>query len=168
MSTTQTRTSPFTRTNARYIATKIAADLHRMQGIYGWPTEDTINGIMEELTELLPDGYVQSLEVGFARDGVRVVSLFYEVRSDGSLADDNAGGVPRGVDISGTERINYLTFSSKWAILSTNDKEAVNARLPYIRTDAPAPSDGSGYWQQDRTYSSNGTGTVRRTFRPFS
>jgi hypothetical protein len=167
MSSTSTRTAAFTRTNARYIATKIAADLHRMQAIYGWPTESVIDGIMAELTELLPGGYVKSLEVGFARNNTRVVSLFYEVREDGTLGDDNAGGVPRGVDISNTEQLNYLTRSAAWADLSSAEKEAIKKKLPYERTGAEPPSDGYGYWQQDRTYSSNGTGTVRKTFRPL-
>lgn len=167
MSFTSTHTATFTRTNARYIATKVAADLHRMQHLYGWPTESVIEGIMQELTELLPGGYVKSLEVGFARSNARVVSLFYEVRSDGTLADDNAGGVPRGVDISGTEYINYLTTSSAWSNLTASEKQALQAKLPYVRVGAAPHSDGWGYWEQDRTYSSNGTGTVRKTFRPL-
>ncbi|MDQ8044977.1 MAG: hypothetical protein REI11_10250 [Patulibacter sp.] len=166
MSATGTTSSSFTRTNARYIASKIAADLKRFQQTYdGYPNDDRIDLLIEELTELLAGGYLESFEIGYDRDGVRVVTLRYEVRADGSLADDRAGGIPRGVDITGAKRLNYLTYSEAWFALSEEARAEVKSRYSTTRTGAPAPTDGAGYWVSDRSYSSNGTGTTRKTFR---
>jgi hypothetical protein len=167
MTQTLTQTATFNRTNARYVATKVAADLRRMQHLYGWPTEKVIADLLEEITEMLALDYLQTVEIGFERNGKRVVSLKYESRRDGTLsADDNAGGLPRGVDVTGCDRINYMTYTSKFNALSTEQQLAVKKTLPYVRTAASEPRDGNGYWTQDKTYSSNGGGTVRRVYRP--
>jgi Bacterial HORMA domain family 1 len=169
MSTTLTRSTTFNRSHARYVATKVAADLHRMQRLYGWPTERVIEDLIEEITEMLALDYLKTVEIGFERNGRRVVSVKYESRRDGTLsADDTAGGMPRGVDISACERINYMTYTEKFNTLTPDEQLAVKRTLPYVRTGAPEPTDGDGYWTQDRTYSANGGGTIRRTFRPYS
>jgi hypothetical protein len=168
VSYTTTQTATFNRSHARYVATKVAADLRRMQQLYGWPSDRVIDDLMEEITELLALDYLKTVEIGFERDGERVVSLKYESRRDGTLvSDDNAGGLPRGVDISGCDKINYLTRTDKWWELSLAERQAIEAKLPYVRTPAPEPQDGYGYWSQDRTYSAAGGGTVRRVFKPL-
>ena len=112
--------------------------------------------------------YMDTLEIGYGRDGRRVLSLKYKSRRDGTLVeDDNAGRVPRGVDITGCDKINFLMFNEKWADLTPAAREAVEAQLPYTRNEAPAPVDGAGYWTHDRTYSSNGGGTERSVFKPY-
>jgi hypothetical protein len=166
---TSTRTTTFNRSNARDVAGKLAADLQRLSDLYdGYPSEQKIEQIVEEVTEMLAGGYMKSLEIGYKRDGRRVLTLFYEARLDGTLStNDNAGGIPRGVDISGCETVNFMSYSQKYFDLSSAEKEALKARLPYARTSGVAPSDGSGVWVQDRTYSSGGGGAVRKTFKPL-
>ncbi len=164
MSTTFSNTVTFNRSHARRVATKMAADLYRMQHTYGWPTDTVIGNLIEEVTELLANDYMKSVEIGFARNGQRVVSLKYYARTDGTLTtDDNAGGIPRGVDISGCDRINYVVYGSKWFDLTEQQRRD----FPHQRVGAPEPSDGMGYWIHDRTYSSGGGGTERKTFRPL-
>jgi hypothetical protein len=146
----------------------MAADLRRMSAIYHWPTESTIEQLIDEVTEMLALDYMKTLELGFERDGQRVLSLKYESRRDGTLTiNDNAGGIPRGVDVSGCEKFNYMTYTEKFNTLSADEKLAVKKTLPYVRNSAEEPTDGSGYWVQDRTYSSGGGGTVRKTFKPL-
>jgi len=167
VSYTTTQTATFNRSHARYVATKVAADLRRMQHLYDWPTDKVIEDLMTEITELLALDYLKTVEIGFERNGKRVLSLKYESRRDGTLvSDDNAGGLPRGVDVSGCDKINYLTRTEKWFALTQAEREAVEAKLPYVRTSAPEPQDGYGYWTQDRSYSAAGGGTVRRVFKP--
>ena len=168
MSYTTTRTATFNRSHARYVATKVAADLRRMQHLYRWPSDRVIDDLIEEITEMLALDYLKTVEIGFERNGKRVVSLKYESRRDGTLvSDDNAGGLPRGIDVSGCDKINYLTRTDKWFALTQAEREAVESNLPYVRTPAPEPQDGYGYWTQDRSYSSAGGGTVRRVFKPL-
>jgi len=112
--------------------------------------------------------YMQTLEVGFQRDGKRVLTLKYESRRDGTLTtNDNAGGVPRGVDVSSCDKVDFMTYTEKFNRLSADEKLAVKKTLPYVRTPADEPTDGNGYWTQDRTYSSGGGGAVRKTFKPL-
>ena len=168
MSYTTTQTVTFNRSHARYVATKVAADLRRMQHLYEWPTDKVIDDLMDEITEMLTLDYLKTIEIGFERNDKRVVSLKYESRRDGTLvSDDNAGGLPRGVDISGCNKINYMTYTEKWFTLTQAQREAAEAKLPYVRTTAPEPQDGYGHWTQDRTYSAAGDGTVRHVFKPL-
>jgi hypothetical protein len=170
VSFSNTTTATFNRSNARRVATKMAGDLRRLQQQYGgWPSDQKIDQLIEEVTELLALDYMDTLEIGYERDGKRVLSLKYKSRRDGTLVDDdNAGRVPRGIDITGCQKINYLTHNEKWRALTTAEQEAVEARLPIKRAGAPAPVDGAGYWTQDRTYSSNGGGTERSVFKPYT
>jgi hypothetical protein len=73
---TTTLAETFTRTIARYVASKVVADLRRMHSYYGQPSLGLIEDYYEELTELLAGDYVQSVEYGFKRGDRRVVSLY--------------------------------------------------------------------------------------------
>jgi hypothetical protein len=139
-----------------------------MQHLYGWPTDKVIDDLMLEITELLALDYLKTVEIGFERNGRRALSLKYESRRDGTLSsDDNAGGLPRGVDVSGCDRINYMTYTDKFNNLTAAQRLAVKQTLPYVRTGAREPQDGNGYWTYDRTYSAAGGGTLRRVFKPL-
>ncbi len=164
---TRTATLTFTRTSARYIASKVVADLRRMRSYYDWPSEAQIELFYAELVELLALGYLGSLEYGFKRDGRRIVSLLYEVWSDGSLSDDRAGGVHARADITGASWFSFLTYNAKWSLLSPEEKERIEASLPISRVSGQSPQDGNGYWMVDRTYSADGVGAHRRMFRPY-
>ncbi len=164
---TTTLTKTFTRTIARYIASKVAADLYRMQSYYQQPSLELIEYYLEELTELLAGGYVQSVEYGFKQDNRRIVSLSYDVRSDGTLTDSRAGGVYARADITGAGWFSFLTYSSAWRELSENERNQIENTLPFRRTVGAAPQDGYGYWVADRSYATDGIGTQRRTFRPY-
>ena len=162
-----TKSSTFTKIGAKYIASKIAADLQGMKDYYGKPKESWIRDYDEELTELLVGGYLESVEYGFMRNNQRVATLYYEVRSDGSLSDEKSGGVYARADISGAKWFSFLIHNRKWDSLSNTDKQQIEARLPIKRTPGQEPQDGNGRWVTDRKYSSQGVGTQRRIFRPY-
>lgn len=163
-----TTTSTFTRTSARHIGSKVMGDLRRLRSYYGDPSEDDIENFYEEFVELLVNGYLDSMEYGFKRNNERVVSLKYEVEANGTLSDDHSGGVYARANITGASWFSFLSYSDKWFGLSAADKAAFKAHSPVKRVPADEPNDGSGYWTVDRSYSSDGTGTQRRTFRPAS
>ena len=167
MTNTYTRSTTFTRTNVEYVASKVVADLRGLSAYYGKPSESRIWEFYEELVELLAEGYVASVEYGFQRNGQRIVSLYYEARMDGSLSDGKSGGVYARADISGASWFSYLVTSSKWDLLSSAAQQQIEARLPIKRSYGQGPGDGNGYWSTDRSYSSQGVGVQRRTFRPY-
>lgn len=166
MSTTYTYSQSFTRTHARYLASKVAADLRQMRLFYGEPSDEKIDNFVEELVELLVGGYLDSVDYGFRRNDAWVVALHYKVRSDGTLdADDRAGRVPIGADISGASWYSYLRHNSAWSRLTQAERDRIESLIPVKRGHAGEPNVGSGVWVQDRIYSSNGTSFTRLTLK---
>jgi hypothetical protein len=160
----------FTRSEARYLASKVVADLHQCARLYGKPSTGSIADYETELVERLVRGYLARYEFGFKRDGKRIVSWQYEVKGGdlvGGGTDDRPGGVYARADVVGATYYNHTNSTSKWSQLSQDEKDAFEATLPFSRHAASLPSDGSGYWTSDRTYTRGGVEVARRTFRPL-
>ena len=158
----------FTLTNARHLAAKVAADLYQCYLLYDHPSAASISDLEAELTTLLAGGYVDTYEFGFKRDGRRVLSWFYRVGPAGTLTQDSGAGqlLPR-ASIASASYFNFLTKSQKWAALTSGQKAAVQATLPFEREYGDAPTDGHGSWQVERTYTSGGVMLERRVFKPW-
>jgi hypothetical protein len=169
MTFTYTKTATFTIVHARYLASKVAADMHLCAQYYGKPAETRIREYAEELAQYLNAGYLQEYEFGYKKDGNRIVCWRYKVDSNGSLTtDDRAGRVVPYVDVTGAVFFNFLTQNFRFEKLSTAEQALFEAGLPLQRTGGEPPSDGSGYWLSDRNYFSAGCGLTRQTFQPLS
>ena len=166
MTETFTTGATFTRTDAEYITSKVAADLLGMRAYYGQPSEPKILDYYVELAALLFGDWVESVEYGFKQNDQRVLSLHYKVRTGGLQADGRSGGVYARADISGAAWFSFLIYSDRWGQLSDNERRQVEELLPVKRTYGEAPRDGKGCWVTDRGYSSQGGGTQRRSFLP--
>jgi hypothetical protein len=170
MSFTMTRTASesFTLTHAKYLASKVTADMVRCQQNYGRPSQSDINDYGTELALMLRDGYVSAYEFGFAQDDQRIVSWRYVVDSSGlSSADDRPGRIISGVAVASASWFNQLTYASTWTALPQGERDRVRAGLPFQRVTKDGPKDGRGYWASDLNYSASGVSLGRRTFRPF-
>ena len=168
-SQTFTETSTFTRTHARHMATKVAADLKRMQRFYGSPSDSDIADYETEVIELLKDGYLGTVTYGFRRHGYWIEpTLQYSARdlAGGIASDDDPGRVRPRADVSGASFWSYLTYSRAWDSLSESQRQAVKERLPVKRTGAAEPGV-NGYWSADRTYSAGGRALDRGSVRSF-
>ena len=167
LTVTRTTTSTFTIIQARYLASKVAADLHLCAQYYGSPTESRIREFAEELAQYLNAGYLQEYEFGYKKNEVRVVTWRYRVDENGSLTtDDRAGKVVPYVDVTGASFYNFLTQNAVFFRLPTEEQAKFKAGLPVQRTDGTLPSDGLGTWKSDRNYFSGGVGLARQTFEP--
>jgi hypothetical protein len=155
----------FTRTHAREIASRVAADLRLMRSFYGAPSLEEIDEYEEEFVELLVGGYLKQLEYGFKCGGARVVSLRYTV-VPGSGEPQRAGGVFARADITGASFFSYLTYSETFLQLSHAEQSAIEDALPVARTPGIAPSNGNGYWVADKSYAAGGVAASREMFRP--
>ncbi len=60
---TKTSTSSFTITHARYLSSKVAADMHLCALYYGKPSEDKIRDYAEEVAQYLNEGYLSELSL---------------------------------------------------------------------------------------------------------
>src|SRR5271165_1200178 len=116
-----TRSSSFTITHARYLASKVAADMHLCAHYYGNPCEAWIRSYAEELAQYLNAGYLEEYEFGYKKNGVRVVTWRYKVDVNGSIStDDRPGKIAAYVDISGATFFNYLTQNATFFALSSD------------------------------------------------
>ena len=164
---TRSQSATFSRTSAKHVASKVAADLKLMQLYYGQPSDADISKYEEELVEYLVNGYLSNVKYGFrkAEQWIPPV-LSYSAATDGTLqTDDNSGRIPRGCDVSGAVFYSYLEQSSKWSALSSSAKESFKGTLPITRTGAPVPAVGSGSWGYDRSYARDGGGVSRSSLR---
>lgn len=168
MSATATQSQTWTITQAKYVTSKIAADLDLVRSHYGRPTAQAVSDYAEEAAQLLNKRYLATVEYGFKRDGKVVFSLKYEAKSDGTLlTDDRPGKVPSNLDLSGTEFYSWLTYSSVWSALDEASKANFKSKLPIQRTNGNEPITGLGYWEDSRSYSKNGEGVSRKVFKPL-
>jgi Bacterial HORMA domain family 1 len=166
---TLTETTTFTITHARHMAAKVATDLKRLQRFYGKPTDGAIANFEAEVIALLKAGYLGTVTYGFKKDGNWIEpTLRYTARDFAGIAanDDDPGRVRPGADITGALFHSYLTYSPAWDELSSYEREAFKQDLPFQRQGAAEPGV-SGYFQDDRTYSSGGRALNRATVRSF-
>jgi hypothetical protein len=163
-----TKTATFSIVHARYLASKVAADMHLCAHYYGKPSEAEIREYAEELAQYLNEGYIAEYEFGFKKDEKRIVTWHYRVDANGNLTtDDRPGKIAAYVDVADATLFNFLTQNSRFFNLPADERARLKARLPVQRTSGQPPSDGSGYWVSDRNYFSGGCGLGRRTFQPY-
>ena len=170
MTNSYSTSETFTLTHAKHLASKVVSDLYQCRKFYGEPSEAQIARYQDELIVMLAGGYVKDYEFGFKKNDLRVVSWQYLVNASGDLvggADDRSGGIYARADISGATHFNFMSYSQAWLDLASNEQSIVRTKHSINRNAGYLPSDGSGYWQTDRTYSSAGVAIERKTFRPL-
>jgi hypothetical protein len=95
--------------------------------------------------------------------------LRYVVGPDGSLTGTGTGGgVPAGRNVLGATFFNFLTFSDSWSEKSESARQAIEQKLPFVRTDGTLPGEAGGYWTTDRTYAAGGVALERSVFRSLA
>lgn len=162
MTQSYTTTSTFTTSDARRVGGKVMADLKQMQQAYGSPSDQEIENYLGELVTLLVDGYLDTVMYGFKKDGSWLLAtLRYTALTLGTSGDgDRSGTVKRGVETAGAHFTSYLTYSTKWWILSEQARAQYKSGLPIQRVSGNEPSAPGG-WIEDKSYISGGGG-VRR------
>lgn len=166
MSTTYTTssTSSFTVTHARYLASKIAADLRQMQLFYGSPRDSEIDDYITETVVLLLSGYLANVTYGFRRGDQWLIALKYNAHTSGLLlSDDRAGRVRPGVEVSGATWCSFLEHSLAYHLASDVERQRIEDLLPFSRTAGEEPRV-SGIWISDKSYSSGGVSLQRNMY----
>jgi hypothetical protein len=156
MAYTTTINTTFTKTHAEHIASKIAADLYQLQRLYGSPSEKQISDYVIELINFLADGYLESVDYGFKKNGEWILAVSYKIcETTGNLRDDNSGRIPVGKDITGCAWGSYLRNNRKYYDLPGAQKDKILATIPIKRDHAPDPLSGSS-GNHDKTYAAGG------------
>jgi hypothetical protein len=159
----------FTITHARHMAAKVAADLKRMQRLYGKPDDSAIAVYEGEVVALLKAGYLGTVSYGFRRGGQWIEpTLRYTARDlvGASANDDDPGKIRPWADITGASFYSYLTYSAAWEGLSSEQKAAFESTLPLKRGSASEPSI-NGNLESDRSYSAGGWALGRSSVRSY-
>jgi Bacterial HORMA domain family 1 len=168
---TVSATTTFTITHARYIASKVATDLKRLQGLYRtWdPSDAEINSYEAELSYLLKHNAVDNLVYGYNRNGLWTPACVrYTVAADGSITtDDDPGKIRTGHDIDGAVFTSFLTYSEAWWQKSEFERNSIKEQSPISRTGGSTPGLERGYWSDDRYYSAAGRGVSRSTVKGY-
>lgn len=166
---TATETKTFTLTHARHLAAKVATDLKRLQRLYSEPSDARIEQFEGEATELLRQGYLESVTYGFKRNGNWIEpTLRYTARElSGGGDDDDPGRIRPGANVSGASFYSYLTYTAAWDALSAQQRETIKQQLPVQRTGADAPQVEGGYFANDKTYWSGGRSLGRASVRSY-
>ncbi len=162
------QTYTYSATGTREVGSLVMADLRLLNAFYKQPSDADILRYGQEVEVLLEGGHLARVEYGFKRlGGQRVLSLEYRARYDGTLERaDPAGSLFARADTTGALFYSYLWYADSWRRLSASDQAAVKRRLLIERTGGDAPSEGAGYWVEDKTYGARGVAMTRRTFRP--
>lgn len=166
---TQTNTITFTITHARYLASKVATDLKRIQRFYGSPTDEWITRFEEELAQLLKNGYLKKVTYGYQRNDIWIPpSLSYTAYELNTLngTDDDPGKVLPGANISGASFGSFLEYSQTYFDVSPEERRRFNDGLPFQRGNGQAPG-AEGYFSNDRSYFSGGRSLNRSSLKSY-
>ncbi len=166
---TATETRTFTVTHARHLAAKVAADLKRLQRLYGHITDQHIAEFEGEVAELLHQGYLGTVTYGFQRNDKWIEPTLRYTAADfeGGGTDDDPGRVSPGKDVSGAKFHSYLTYSPAWGALTPDKRAAIKRQLPLQRVSGSESAVTNGYFADDKTYSSGGRSLGRASVRSY-
>jgi len=166
-SQTVTSSNTFTITHARYMSSKVAADLRRMQRFYDSPSNDRIIAFEEEVAQLLKNGYLEKAIFGFKRDGNWIEPTFsYTANELSNGVDDMPGQLRPNADVSGASFGSFVEYSSKYFNLTEEEKNDFKSTLPIQRVIADTPGI-SGYLENDKNYSAGDRSLSRSTVRSY-
>lgn len=164
---TVSATETFSESAARYVASKVATDLRQLQRYYGSPSDTEIADYAKEIAVLAEHGHVKNVIYGFKRGSNWILTLEYTAVNGTLTTDDRAGGIYRYANVTGTSFHSYMNRTQSWWDLTTQGRDEINKKLPFTRTPGQAPGYTGGHHTFDRTYSAQGTGFTRSSYRPL-
>jgi len=157
----------FSHSHAVHLGAKVAADLKRMQRLYGSPSNASIADYEDEIVALLKAGYLSTVSYGYWRGGNWIEPTLRYTAQDlaGAAAnDDDPGRIRPNCNITGASFYSYLTYSAAWDRLSYDEQQNFNCGLPFSRGGAPEPG-ADGFFSADKTYSAGGRALNRTSIR---
>jgi len=164
MSYTFTTTSTFTFTNAKYLSSKVSADLCICNSYYGEPSLAHIDELNTEIAILLREDLLSTFEYGFEKDTKVVFCCKYTCEDSSLSSDDSPGKIFSRFNTSECDFYSFMCYTSKWNSLTETERAEIEAQIPIRRVTAPYPNYGFGYWSADKSYTSGNKSLARATF----
>lgn len=161
MTISMTRSATFSISDARYVASKVGADLRNLNARYGQPDLNRIPQYVEETALYLKAGYLHTVDFGF-KDGDRwVFRIRYRAVSGGQLSDAVPGALPSALEVAGYPFHSFLEQNSAYGAATQAECDALKETLPFQRVGGVEPSALSGSNGHAAQYSRNGGGLSR-------
>jgi hypothetical protein len=161
MTSTFTASQTFTITDARYVTSKLGADLGYLRAVYGRPSQSQIDEYVEEVAQILKHGYLSTVDFGFKDGDAWKLRLRYRATAGNQLQDMTPGGIRTTINAAGLSFYSYLCFNDRWHALTPTEREAFEKTLPFVRKGAPEPTVGVGTTTTGVGYGRNGHGLTR-------
>lgn len=163
---TRSASNSFTITDARYVGGRVGADLRLLYNLYGEPPFKMIDDFAEEVALLLRDGYLDTVDYGFAdaADNTWKLCLRYKATVGGQLTDSRPGSFPDPVDLTGYGFHSSLTYSLAFWHLTSSQQAGIKETLPISRVTRTAPSALAGTSTTGHGYARNGAGVSRDVY----
>ncbi|MGH3795645.1 MAG: hypothetical protein ACRDSP_12215 [Pseudonocardiaceae bacterium] len=161
-----TWSASFTITDARYVGAEVATDLRLLHNLYGRPTLAKITDFAEEVALLLKHGYLDIVDYGFRniKDNSWKLRLRYRATTGGGLLNSRPGSFPRDLPLQDYAFYSYLSYSTKFLLLDSTDREQFKTTLPVQRGTADEPTACSGTTTGGHGYARNGAGVLRDVY----
>ena len=167
MTSSTTRNATATITDARHVGAKIGADLRLLNILYGRPSLSDIDDYAEEVAVLLAGGCLKTVDYGFKDHSTNTwkLRLRYTATAGGHLADSRPGSLPTALSVASYQFCSYLTWSTKYHLLTAAERAKIDAAVPVTRTGADEPATGAGSTSSGTGYARNGVGVARDVFQ---
>lgn len=166
MSSSYSFNESFTLTHAKYLASKVATDLKRLQRLYGGPSDSRIAEFEQEFVELVRYDFLESVTYGYKRNGAwTAASIRYRIVNGVVSVDDDPGKIRANLDVKDASFSSYLTRTQKWWDLTQSERDSVEANISVKRTVADEPGLEKGYWSDDLSYGAASKGLSRSSVK---
>lgn len=167
MTATGTITETFTRTDARFLASRIASELEQVHIFYpGLLSAEAVAKHIQEVVELLSHRYMDCADYGFKRNDEWIFRLRYKVRWDGWVVrNDESGGIPATINTVGAVFDSYMQYTEAFNMLTSDERLAFKkANLPWVRVGAAETPLAAGPSSTSKTFGRNGVSIDRNLF----
>ena len=160
-----TNSNTFTRTDAQFLASRIAAELTQIQFGYAGnnPTTEMIVNYAVEAALLLHHKRLKKAQYGFKKNGEWVLVLEYTADYNGRITSSGTpGGVPTGANIEGASWYSYMTYHT--TNHTAEELEEIESALPFRRSHHAAPGYAVGGTSDTKSFERSGVGLDRKAY----
>ena len=170
---TNSESHNFTIADAKYLASRIAADLTQIRLYYGhatsYLTDQKIQDLAVEAAVLLKFGLLSSVKYGFRKADEWKFYVSYRVNQLGQLeaSNDAPGDIDPSAQVEGTSWYSHLVPRRNFD-MTVEEEAAIRRDLPIQRQDGTEPSTRNGTLSNDKSYYRNGVSMDRQQFRSYA
>jgi len=169
MTTTRTKstTQTSTLTKVVYVTRKVQADFLAILDTYGYFSEDYAKNLINDIRVFLDEEVIDKVKFVWTQPNSDYVleELEYVVVLRGvGLADERSGGIRYQPGLANASFHVRITYNARWKNMSEEEKDEVRGDLQMTWGPAGELNYSGGRWVDERTYSKDKYGLMRKRF----